>query len=69
MIYEQLERLLIEQGFDKVSSNLPEFTFFFRRENNYVNVLHIIDYKQELYITEDQYTHIKEKIRLYFREK
>ena len=69
MVYEQLERLLIEQGFDKVSSNLPEFTFFFRRENNYVNVLHIIDYKQELYITEDQYTHIKEKIQIFFREK
>ncbi len=69
MVYEQLERLLIEQGFNKVLSNLPEFTFFFRRENNYVNVLHIIDYKQELYITEDQYTHIKEKIQLFFQEK
>ena len=69
MVYEQLERLLIEQGFNKVLSNLPEFTFFFRRENNYVNVLHIIDYKQELYITEDQYTHIKEKIQTFFREK
>lgn len=69
MVYEQLERLLIEQGFHKVLSNLPEFSFFFRRENNYVNVLHIIDYKQELYITEDQYTHIKEKIRIFFREK
>ena len=51
MVYEQLERLLIEQGFNKVMSNLPEFTFFCRRENNCVNVLHIIDYKQELYIT------------------
>lgn len=69
MVYEQLERLLIEQGFDKVLSNLPEFSFFFRRENNYVNVLHIIDYKPELYITEDQYTHIKEKIQVFFQKK
>ncbi|MCM1251336.1 MAG: rhomboid family intramembrane serine protease [Clostridium sp.] len=69
MVYEQLERLLIEQGFDKVPSNLPEFSFFFRRENTYVNVLHIIDYKQELYITEDQYTHIKEKIQDFFQGK
>ena len=44
MVYEQLERLLIEQGFNKVLSNLPEFNFFFRRENNYVNVLHLLNY-------------------------
>lgn len=69
MVYEQLEHLLTEQGFCKVLSNLPEFSFFFRKENSYVNVLHIIDYKQELYITEDQYTHIKEKIQEFFQGK
>lgn len=69
MTFGQLEHLLIEQGFSKVLSNLAEFTFFFRRENAYVNVLHIIDYKQGLYITQDQYEHIKEKIRLFFRER
>lgn len=69
MVFEQLERFLIEQGFGMVPSNLPEFSFFFHRENAYVNVLHIIDYKQGLYITEDQYVHIKEKIREFFREK
>lgn len=69
MIYEQLERLLTEQGFSKVPSNLPEFSFFFRNENTYVNVLHIIEYKQGLYITEEQYAHIKETIRGFFRTK
>lgn len=69
MVFGQLENLLTEQGFCKVSSNLPEFSFFFRRESAYVNVLHVIDYRPELYITEDQYVHIKEKILEFFREK
>lgn len=69
MIYEHLENLLTEQGFCKVASNLPEFSFFFRRESAYVNVLHVIDYIPELNITEDQYVHIKEKIRDFFRIK
>lgn len=69
MVYGQLENLLAEQGFCKVASNLPEFSFFFRRESAYVNVLHVIDYRPGLYITEDQYVHIKEKILEFFREK
>lgn len=69
MIFEQLEHLLIERGFIKVPSNLPEFSFFFQGEHAHVNVLHVIDYKQGLYITEDQYVHVKEKIQEFFREK
>lgn len=69
MMFGQLEHLLIEQGFNKVPSNLPEFTFFFHGENTYVNVLHIIDYKQNLYITQDQYWHIREKIMDFFHAK
>lgn len=69
MIFSQLERLLTEHGFYKVPSNLPEFSFFFRRENTYVNVLHTVDYKQGIYISEEQYVHIKEKIYSFFQEK
>lgn len=69
MVFEQLENLLTEQGFCKVASNLPEFFFFFRTENTYVNVLHIVDYKQNLYIAEDQYEHIKDKIKDFFHAK
>lgn len=69
MIFGQLERLLTEYGFYKVPSNLPEFSFFFRKENAYVNVLHTVDYKQGLYISQEQYTHIKEKIYAFFQEK
>ncbi len=63
MVFEQLERLLTEQGFGKVASNLPEFSFFFRVENTCVNVLYVIDYKQGLYITQDQYWHIRGRIK------
>ena len=69
MVFEQLEHLLIEQGFSKVPSNLPEFSFFFRGESTYVNVLYVVDFKHGLYITQDQYWHIREKINDFFREK
>ncbi|MDE7285013.1 MAG: rhomboid family intramembrane serine protease [Lachnospiraceae bacterium] len=69
MEHEQLEHLLTEQGFYKVSLNLPEFTFFFHPENAYVNVLQVIDYHQGIYISTDQYEHIKELIRKFFQNK
>lgn len=62
----QLENLFFEQGYDKIPSNLPEFNFYCRREAQGINVLHVIDYKQGLYISEDQYTHLKEKISEFF---
>lgn len=67
MVFEQLEQLLTEQEFDKVSLYLPEFTFFCHKENTYVNVLHVIDYRQGLYISEDQYSYVKGLIRNFFR--
>ncbi|MCM1262056.1 MAG: rhomboid family intramembrane serine protease [Butyrivibrio sp.] len=69
MVLGQLENLLLEQGFYKVSSNLSEFVFFFHAENTYINVLQVIDYRQGLYISKDQYEHIKEKIQGFFVEK
>lgn len=69
MVYEQLEHLLTEQGFYKVSLNLPEFTFFFHPENAYVNVLQVIDYHQGIYISTDQYEHIKELIKKFFQDR
>ncbi len=69
MIFEQLEHLLTEQGFNKIPSNLPEFTFFFRNENTYVNVLYVIDYVQSLYITQDQYRHVRNQIMGFFNAK
>ena len=69
MIEEQLGRFLAEEGYTMIPSNLPEFTIYFRMENNYVNVFHVISYQKNLYISEDQYSHIKDKIKDLFKEK
>ncbi len=69
MKLEQLESFLTEQGFVKISSNIPEISFFFREENAFVNVLHVIDYKPNLYFTTDEFSYLKETIRNLFRAK
>lgn len=62
----RLEDLFFTQGYGKLPSNLPEFNFYCRREMQGINVLHVIDYKQGLYISGDQYAHLKEKVTEFF---
>lgn len=66
---EKLETLFFDHGYDKIPSNLPEFNFYCRRERQGINVLYVIDYRQELYISQDQYAHVKEKIVQFFQNK
>lgn len=66
---ERLETLFYEQDYGKIPSNLPEFNFYCRREAQGINVLYVIDYKQGLYISQDQYAHMKEKITEFFRSR
>lgn len=66
---EQLETLFFEQGYSKIPSNLPEFNFYCRREAQGINVLNVIDYRRGLYISEDQYAHMKEKVSEFFQHK
>ena len=63
----RLEELFLSQGYDKIPSNLPEFIFYCRREAQGINVLYVIDYRQDLYISVDQYDHIKKKIIDFFQ--
>ena len=65
----RLENLFFEQGYDKIPSNLPEFNFYCRREVQGITVLHVIDYRQGLYISTDQYIHLKEQIEAFFRDR
>lgn len=69
MTTEQLDELFVNRGYYKILSNLPEFVFYCHREMQAVNVIHVIDYRQGLYISEDQYFHLKEKIIDFFRQK
>lgn len=62
----RLEELFFAQGYDKLPSNLPEFNFYCHREMQGINVLHVIDYRQGLYISGDQYAHLKEKVMEFF---
>lgn len=62
----RLEELFFAQGYDKLPSNLPEFNFYCHREMQGINVLHVIDYRQGLYISGDQYAHLKDKVTEYF---
>ena len=63
----RLEELFLSQGYDKILSNLPEFIFYCRREAQGINVLYVIDYRQDLYISADQYDHIKKKMIDFFQ--
>lgn len=65
----RLENLFFEQGYDKIPSNLPEFNFYCRREAQGITVLHVIDYRRGLYISKDQYTHLREQIETFFRDR
>lgn len=69
MISEQMDYLFEINGYTKVPSNLPEFTFYYRRENQGTVVVHVIDYRQDIYISEDQYVHIKQRIREFINER
>jgi rhomboid protease GluP len=69
MTLEQLDDLFVSKEYYKLPSNLPEFTCYFRKENQGVTVLHVIDYKQGLYIAEDQYYHLKKTIESFFVNK
>lgn len=62
----QLERLFYTAGYDKIATNLPEYTFYFRNESQAVTVLFVIDCRKGIYISEDQYAHMKEKGREFF---
>ena len=67
MVSEQIGYLFQENGYNKTPSNLPEFTFYWRKENQGVTVVFVIDYRQGVYISEDQYVHMKERIVEFFR--
>lgn len=69
MISEQMEHLFEINGYIKVPSNLPEFTFYYRQEHQGTIVVHVIDYRQDVYISEDQYAHLKQKITEYIYAK
>lgn len=66
---EQLDLFFREMGYERIPSNLPEFSVYYRIEQSHVNAVQLIDYKEDLYLTEEQYTHISGKVTELFRQK
>lgn len=66
---EQLDDFMTGEGYCKVPSNVPEFTFYFHMESSYVNVFHVVNYERDLQLTAEQYFHIKDRIKNFFSQK
>ena len=63
----QIEYLFYTSGYDKIATNLPEYNFYCHRESQGVTVIFVVDYRQGIYISEDQYMHMKNKCEEFFR--
>ena len=69
MEFGQIESLFYSAGYDKISTNLPEYAFFYRKESHGITAVFVIDYHRGIYISEDQYAHMKEKGTEFFRSR
>ena len=69
MIRQQFERYLKEEGFLELQSNLQEVSAFVKVENNFINILQLIDYKKNLYLSTEQYEEINEAVKKVFLDR
>lgn len=69
MVSEQLEYLFDRNGYHKVPSNFPEFMFYYRREYQGVIVIHVIDHRPGVLVSEEQFVHLKRKILEFMHER
>lgn len=65
----RMDELFCAVGYEKIPTNLPEYTFYYRRENQGITVVFVIDYRRGLYISEDQYEHMKSQGVGFFQAK
>lgn len=63
----QIEYLFYSAGYSKILTNLSEYVFYYRKESQGITAVFVIDYKKGIYISEDQYVHMKEKCVEFFR--
>lgn len=66
---QQLDNFLQSQGYHLMPSNLPEFSIYFQQEHNFVNVIYIVEDREGLYLTNDQFNHVKDTIYNLFKTK
>ncbi len=66
---QQFDSFLQSQGFYVIPSNLPEFTIYFQMENSFINVIHLVEDKEDLYLENNLFNHVKETIYQLFQAK
>ena len=66
---EKINNFLCHEGYFPTTTSLPEFMVHFLPVNGNAEVVVTIDYRKEIYLTEDVYTSIKENFARSFKEK
>ena len=66
---QYLDIFLQQMGYAVIPSNLPEFTIYFRPENNLINVIHVITDREGLDLSNEQFEHVKNTIYKLFEGK
>lgn len=66
---EKISNFLCQEGYFPTTTSLPEFMVHFLPMNGNAEVVVIIDYQKEIYLTDEVYTTIKENFARSFKEK
>ena len=69
MIRKKLEKYLAREGFYPLPSNVSEINAFIKIENNLLNILQLIDYSDNLYMSSEQMKDVKQEIIGVFRQR
>lgn len=69
MIRKKLERYLAGEGFYPLPSNVSEINAFIKIENNLLNILQLVDYSDNLYLSSEQMKDVKQEIIEVFRQR
>lgn len=66
---QKLSNFLVSAGYFYIATSLPEFSAFFIPTNSSVELITVIDYQKEIYLTEEIYKSICENFKKSFYEK
>lgn len=69
MIRKKLERYLAGEGFYPLPSNVSEIKAYIKIENNLLNILQLIDYADNLYLSSEQMKDVKQEIIEVFHQR
>lgn len=69
MIYKiQFCQFLNTLGYTPLASNHPDFLAYYKKEQNFINVIQVIQYREGVFLTEEIYHSIQKRIEDVFQE-